>query len=104
MANHDIANDPQIIQVSMGLQSYLYVRKLLENGALDGALGQMQLSPEIQPLIEAMHHVLAGGEATVQVTRPGNPALVQTFLDAASAATSEGNVINAKTGYYAVTV
>jgi hypothetical protein len=73
--------------------------RLLQLGAMEGALGEMDISPLLKPVLEAMHQVLAGGEVEIKVVATGNPLLVQELNSRIEQATQELNAINQRTGY-----
>jgi hypothetical protein len=99
-AGYDFANDPQIISCNMNLQTYEYFRRLLEVGALQGRIGEMRPIPELEPLIAAIHHVIAGGQVKVDLVRAGNSALVGELAQRVESAMNESNAANKRANYY----
>jgi predicted GTPase len=71
-----------------------YLRKLYELGALEGTLGAQSVSEELMPIIEAMHHVLAGGSVELKVTKSGSAKIVADLNDRFGQAMLESNEIN----------
>jgi hypothetical protein len=53
-----------------------YLAKLQQLGALEGKCGDREVSQEIAPVLEALHHVLAGGKVELKVSSPGNEKVV----------------------------
>jgi hypothetical protein len=58
-----------IVAVHMTSDSVAFMSRLLDLGAIMGAPGSISINPKIQPLVDALYHVLAGG--TVTGTVPG---------------------------------
>jgi len=81
-----------IVQVAMTRNAMDYLKRLQELGAVEGVPGQAAVSAEVRPIIEALHHVLAGGKVTVTIQQEGTPVLVnglgtllqQTLCDASA--------------------
>ncbi|MBZ4417468.1 hypothetical protein K8638_13295 [Myxococcus sp. RHST-1-4] len=67
---------------------------------MEGTVGALVLNPAIQPVLEALHHVLAGGEVEVRVVRAGNPDIVEELGRRAAQATQEANALNQAAGFY----
>ncbi|QSQ28456.1 hypothetical protein JY651_39815 [Pyxidicoccus parkwayensis] len=66
---------------------------------MEGPEGSLALNPALQPVLEALHHVLAGGEVDVQVLRSGNPDIVAELNRRATRATRESNILNKLSGH-----
>ena len=66
-----------IVTVNLTASSLRYLSRLLELGALEGSSGKTDVSPSLQPVIQAMHHVLAGGSAEIKITQKGDPTVVR---------------------------
>ncbi|WIG94241.1 hypothetical protein [Myxococcus sp. SDU36] len=56
---------------------------------MEGPLGARALNPALRPILEALHHVLAGGEVSVQLLQRGNADLVNELNLRAERATEE---------------
>ncbi|NVJ04432.1 hypothetical protein HUW63_04135 [Myxococcus sp. AM001] len=56
---------------------------------MEGPLGARALNPALRPILEALHHVLAGGEVAVQLLQRGNADLVNELNLRAERATEE---------------
>jgi hypothetical protein len=48
-----------------------YLEKLLQLGLYEKSARGVDLSPEIRPLLEALHHALTGGKVEIRVVQPG---------------------------------
>jgi hypothetical protein len=71
------------VTMAEGAREYLY--RLVDLGVIEGPLGEMQPPPEILKIVEALHHVLAGGKVEIEVSDPGNRPVVQELSDRLSA-------------------
>jgi hypothetical protein len=91
---------PRLIGYNIAYSMYEYLEKLIDLGMIEGPLGHMDLSAKIKPLVEAMHHVLAGGTVNVQVATPGNPQVVAKLTQMLKEARDDGNAINKAVGFY----
>nr|WP_217917321.1 hypothetical protein [Myxococcus sp. AM009] len=60
-------------------------------GAVEGPLGARALNPALRPILEALHHLLAGGEVSVQLLQRGNADLVNELNLRAERATEESS-------------
>ena len=85
-------------QVSSELAEY--IQTAIDLGAFVGALGKMDINPQLKPLIDAMNHVLAGGSVSLQITAPGDPGKYQQLTTQLQDGIDEANKINAAAGYY----
>ncbi|MDC0712054.1 hypothetical protein POL68_26535 [Stigmatella sp. ncwal1] len=54
-----------------------YLQRLQALGAIEGSGMSLTFSPHIHPVLEALHHVLAGGEVEVRITRAGQADIVE---------------------------
>jgi len=92
------SQDPHVVQlpVSSALAEYLQRMQML--GAVQGTAGTLELNPTILPVLNALHHVLAGGAVEVHITRGGQPALVQQLQEHAERTLEETNVLSQLTG------
>jgi hypothetical protein len=83
---------------------YEYIERLIDLGLVEGPLGKMDLNPNVKPLVDALHQVLAGGTVNVQVTTPGNPTVVAELQGILQEAGDDGNAINKAVGFYLTAV
>lgn len=86
----------------MALSQELYLNRVLQLGALEGPHDHQDLMPELLPLLEAAHHVLAGGEVSVNVERRGNPDIMRELGEMRAKVVEDSNHINAATGLHFV--
>ncbi len=93
-------NAPGVIGLQITPTMLTYFERLLELGIFQGPVGNQQINPSLQPLIEAVHNVLAGGTVTVQTTTPGNAQIVSELDGLAADGLADGNEINKKLGFY----
>jgi hypothetical protein len=95
--------DPGIIQLSLSASLGQYLQRVRELGAVEGLQGAVQLNPTLKPVIEALHHVLAGGEVEVRILRGGQQEIFQELEQRAIQATQETNLLNQPPGTVVVT-
>src|SRR5262245_2414733 len=79
------------VQYSMATGSAEYLAKVLEAA---------RTRPEVRSMIDAMHHVLAGGSVSVEVTKPGDAAEVAALDAQRLEALQRANDVNAAAGTY----
>jgi len=82
---------------------YTYLVLAYEAGATQGspAKGTVKFTPEVERLIEAFHHVLAGGVLEKNLIQtPGNQAIVDDLYERLEEAVEETNLVNKKHGSY----
>jgi hypothetical protein len=89
---------PRVVNlpVSSALQDYL--RRVEELGVVEGADGALALNPTLAPVLAALHHVLAGGEVEVRITRTGQATLVKELQERAARSFEETNALNQQPG------
>ncbi len=83
---------------------YQYLNRLIELGIFEGPNGNMTINPAVQPLVDALHQVMAGGTVSVQVTTPGTAAVVAELAGLIQQGTDQANEINKKVGFYLTAV
>ncbi|AEI63503.1 hypothetical protein [Corallococcus macrosporus] len=71
-----------------------YLARGRELGAVEGPLGARVLNPALRPVLEALHHVLAGGEVSVHILQRGNADLVDELNLRAERATEEASTLD----------
>jgi hypothetical protein len=94
------SDDPTLVSYPLARSAYEYMMRLKDLGAVEGALGQMGLLPELKPVIDAIHVILAGGEVSIDVKRRGNPDIIHELEEMFAKGQSDANYINEKSGYY----
>jgi len=67
--------------------------------SFDGA-GTATINPELGPVVDALFHVLAGGEVEVTVKHRGNPDIVRELEQRLADGLAEANEINTNVGFY----
>ena len=72
-----------------------YLRKLLE---------QAETSPAMREILQATHHLLAGGSVEVKIVKPGEPNLVAELTAAQSKALRQANEANRQAGTYVTAI
>lgn len=72
--------EPEIVQINVASKTRDYLAELNQLGLLEGDTGGRALGPEVAAVVNALHHVLAGGRATVQLDTSA-AASVTTRLD-----------------------
>lgn len=84
--------------VAAGLQTY--VNALIEHGAVEGRLGDQYLIPELEPALEIIHKVLAGGElrVSIEVVREPDAEVLAQFEEKRRDAERDANELNKAVG------
>lgn len=70
-----------------------YMQSLETLGLMEGRPGAQQLNPNVTEVVNALHHVLAGGEAKVTIAKEGNPDIVEELGDKQREAVKKKNFI-----------
>lgn len=95
-----MAYEASTVAYPMASSIYAYFGRLRELGAIVGELGEMELEPEIRKLVICIHHVLAGGEVTCDVTRKGSMDIFNDLEKRFEDGLREANDLNKAAGYY----
>jgi hypothetical protein len=85
-------------RITEGFRDYLY--RTIDLGIMEGRLGEMEFTSEVIPLIEALHHVLAGGAAKVEIAQPGEASLVAELNEKLDRARHQANAVNGAAQVY----
>lgn len=93
MSNETGAEAPRAVTATLASALEAYLQRAQELGAVEGTGGALSLNPALKPVLQALHHVLAGGEVAVQVIRPGNTDIVTELEQRAADATQEANTL-----------
>jgi hypothetical protein len=96
---HIEVGEPKLVTRETTSNSYAYQMRLLQLGALEGALGNIAVNPDLKPVIEALHQVLAGGAVEITIAQAGNLDIVAELNRRLERATAEANAINKKSEY-----
>jgi hypothetical protein len=99
LTGHTEVKEPQLVKRETVASADSYMIRLLQLGAIEGALGEMDINPLLKPVIEAMHHVLTGGEVEIKIVTPGNTLMVQELNHRLEQTTRDLNIINQQVGY-----
>ena len=91
------------VQVTMVSSGTAYLERLMQHGAVEGAPGEMQLNPEAKRLIDALHHVLAGGKVSLAIEQTGSEELVRELGTRLEQAFADANAANKEAGATVVT-
>jgi len=90
---------PKLVTRETTSNGYAYQMRLLQLGALEGALGNIAVNPDLKPVIEALHQVLAGGVVEIKIAQAGNLDIVTELNRRLERATAEANALNKKNEY-----
>lgn len=71
----------EVVQLSFASSMVEYLRRVQELGAFEGVGSTVELSPRLRPVLEALHHVLAGGEVSVSIAQSGQSVVFQDLHD-----------------------
>lgn len=96
--------DPMLVTYPTAVSMLEYILKAKELGAFSGPIGDMTVNPYLEPVLRALHEVLAGGQVKVEITQRGNPDIVHKLNEMAAKATADSNDINKKSGYYVTAI
>ena len=96
---HVEVGDPKLVTRETTSNGYAYQMRLLQLGALEGALGNIAVNPDLKPVIEALHQVLAGGAVEITIAQAGNLDIVAELNRRLERATAEVNTLNKKSEY-----
>ena len=94
-----LAEEPQLVTRTTVASAKAYVIRLLQLGAVEGTTGDADINPQLQPMIEAIHHVLAGGKAEIKLVEAGEMQVVQELNRRLAEVTEETNTINRRGEY-----
>ncbi|WP_239014714.1 hypothetical protein [Archangium violaceum] len=99
MSYNDIRG-PRVVGLSVASSLNEYMMRIQELGAVEGPDGELELSPEVRPILEALHQVLSGGSVEVKVLHRGNPDIVNELNRRVQQVGQEANAINKAAGFY----
>lgn len=92
--------DPMLVTYPAAVSMLEYILKAKELGAFSGTIGEMTLNPYLEPVLQALHEVLAGGQVELKVTQRGSPEAVARLNEMIAKAMADSNEINKRAGYY----
>lgn len=91
---------PTLVSYPLTQSAYEYLVRVIGLGAFEGPVGDMKLSPDLQPVVDALHTVLAGGSVTFTVQSRGSPDIKRELDERVLRMSQDANEINRKSGYY----
>jgi hypothetical protein len=100
MKSYNDVKGPRVATITVASGISEYILRVQELGVVEGTSGAVELHPSLKPVMEALHHVLAGGEVEVKVVHRGNPDIVLELNRRAEQSIQEANAINAAAGFY----
>lgn len=99
MSYNDIKG-PRVVGMNVASSLADYLMRIQELGAVEGADGALVISPEIMPVLHALHQVLSGGTVEVKVAQRGNPDIFNELNRRVEQVGREANAINKAAGFY----
>ena len=91
---------PTTVSYTVTSALYGYIMRCLDLGAIEGPMGDHDLTPRLKEIVHAAHHYLAGGEVEITVKQRGNPDIVSDLNARLETTRVESNEINRAAGYY----
>lgn len=91
---------PTTVAYTVVAPLYDYIIRAINLGAIVGPIGDHRLNDPLRQIVNAAHHVLAGGEVEVKVNRSGNPDIVNELGRRFEQVGKDANEINKHAGYY----
>ena len=99
MSYNDIKG-PRIAGLNVASSLSEYLMRIQELGAVEGPEGALEISPEVMPVLQAIHQVLSGGTVEVKVVHRGNPDIFNELNRRVEQVGREANAINKAAGFY----
>lgn len=90
----------RFITYPMSVGMYKYLEALMDSGLLTGDLGDNDLSHNLKDVVHAVHHVLAGGKASVVIDAEGAAGKVAELDQLLQDGTDSANELNGAAGVY----
>lgn len=91
---------PTLVSYQLTSSAYEYIMRVVGLGAFEGTIGDMKLSEDLKPVVDALHAVLAGGSVKIEVTQRGSPDIKRELDERLAQMGRDSNEINTKSGYY----
>ncbi|HEX8698568.1 MAG TPA: hypothetical protein VF815_07015 [Myxococcaceae bacterium] len=92
------SQEPRVVQLPVSSALAEYLQRMQELGAVQGTAGALELNPTLAPVLNALHHVLAGGAVEVRITRGGQSSLVKELQEHAERTLTETNELSQEAG------
>jgi hypothetical protein len=99
MANYSDVRGPRVVAHNLASSTNDFIIRLQELGFAVGPDGA-SMNPELAGVVDAMFHVLAGGEVEIRVTHRGNPDIVSELERRIKDSVNESNEINKNLNFY----
>lgn len=99
-SNPNNPQGPRVIAANLAVAAHEYLMRLQDLGAIQDSNGDLVLAPEVQPVLEALHTVLAGGQVTCNIVSRGNPDIINELNRRLDQANRDANAINKAAGFY----
>lgn len=96
MAYPTVNSPTRLEALTLASQLEKYLMRANQLGVTEGG----EMAPSLRPVIEALHHVLAGGDVAVDVKVRGNPDIVRELNETLQRGVEESKTINDKVGFY----
>jgi hypothetical protein len=91
---------PQLVSYPLAYSMLQYMLKAKELGAFEGPIGDMHFNEHLEPVVRALHVVLAGGVVEFTEKQRGNPEIIRELNEMLARGQRDANEINEKSGYY----
>lgn len=91
---------PTLVSYQLTQSAYEYIMRVIGLGAFEGTVGDMKISEDLKPVLEALHTVLAGGSVKIEVQTRGSPDIRRELDDRMERMGRDSNEINTKSGFY----
>ncbi len=98
--NHSDIKCPRVARLTVASSLNEYRMRIQEVGAVEGPDGAPRISPEMMPVLETIHQVLAGGTVEVKVVHRSNPNVFNELNRRVEQVEREANTINKAVGFY----
>lgn len=96
------SNEATVVGLQVTASTLDLLRRLNALGLVEGKPGKQALAKEVQPLVDALLHVLAGGSVTLEVHTPGEKGTVNELRELLDEAVSHANALNKASGHHTV--
>jgi hypothetical protein len=98
--NYNDIKGPRAVGLNVASSLSEYLMRIQELGGVEGPEGELLISPDVRPVLEAIHQVLAGGTVEVKVVHRGNPDILHELNRRVEQVEREANAINKAAGFY----
>lgn len=99
-SNPNNPQGPRVVAANLAVSANDYLMRLQELGAVQDNNGDLVLAPELRPVLDALHAVLAGGQVSLTITSRGNPDIINELNRRLEQANRDANTINKAAGFY----